>query len=332
MRARLLIALVFLGCAAAVWAAELPEGEPLRRIAFGSCDREYKPQLLWPAILQDQPQLWIWLGDIVYGRADDLPDLARRYSSQKAQPDYTTLRQQAQIVGVWDDNDYGVSNGGADSTHKAGSQKLLLDFLDEPSDSPRRAQAGVYAAYTFGPPGQQVKVILLDGRYHRTASDPLGAEQWLWLEQQLAGSTAELNLIGSGIQVIPSEHPFEKWANFPGARSRLFDLIAKTKARNVIILSGDRHLGEISRGTDPRMLSPLYDITSSGMTHHATDNFLHHFKQEANRFRIGSNYVDFNFGLLLINWDSAPPTVTAQIRGVNNVIALEQKIPLAPAR
>ncbi len=192
----------------------------------------------------------------MYGRADDLPDLARRYSSQKAQPDYTALRKQARIVGVWDDNDYGVSNGGADNPHKTESQKLLLDFLDEPADSPRRAQAGVQAAYTFGPPGKQVKLILLDGRYHRTASDPLGPEQWLWLEQQLTGSTADLHLIGSGIQVIASEHPYEKWANFPGARRRLFDLIAKTKARNVIILSGDRHLGEISRGTDPRILAP----------------------------------------------------------------------------
>ena len=114
-----------------------------------------------------------------------------------------------------------------------------------------------------------MKVILLDGRYFREepahwwnplwrnaepTADILGAEQWAWLEHELATSTADINLIGSGIQVIANEHPFEKWDELPQARARFFDLIAKTKPRNLIILSGDRHLGEISRAVDPRIL------------------------------------------------------------------------------
>jgi alkaline phosphatase D len=207
-----------------------------------------------------------------------------------------------------------------------------LDFLDEPADSPRRQQAGVYASYTFGPPGNRIKIILLDGRYHRDnpggKTDMLGAAQWQWLEQQLTNSDADVHLIGSGIQVIPTEHPFEKWADFPYARQRLFDLIARTRARNVIFMSGDRHLGEISRLTDPRFGQPLYDITSSGLTHHATNNWLHNFNREPNQFRVGSNFVDLNFGLIQFDWKAAPATATLQVRDVNNTVRSEVKLQL----
>jgi len=308
-------------------------GPPLERIAFGSCNREYKPQPLWSAIRACQPNLWIWLGDNVYGSAYDLPDLTRRYQTEKNQPDYKSLREQCRVLGVWDDNDYGVSDGGKENRNKVACQQLLLDFLDEPPDSPRRKQAGVYAAYTFGPLGKRVKIILLDGRYHRDSpgrnADMLGPEQWQWLEQQLTGGDADVNLIGSGIQVIASEHPYEKWADFPSSRARLFDLISKSGARNVIFLSGDRHLGEISRLSDPRIAQPIYDITSSGMTHHARDNFFHSFTHEANRFRCGNNFVDLNFGFIHFDWDTVPRTVTLQIRDTNNAVRIEEKLTLA---
>jgi alkaline phosphatase D len=308
-------------------------GPALDRIAFGSCNRDDKPQPLWKPIREAKPDLWIWLGDIVYGRADDLPGLAAKYQHEKDQPDYQLLRQQCRVIGMWDDNDYGVSDGGKENANKVECQRLLLDFLGEPADSPRRKQAGVYTAYTFGPPGKRVKIILLDGRYHRDApgqhSDMLGAEQWRWLEQQLSGSDADVNLIASGIQVIANEHPFEKWADFPQSRQRLFDLVAKTAPRNVIFLSGDRHFGAISRMSDPPFRQPIYDITSSGMTHHAKDMFFHSFSRETNRFRRGQNFVDLNFGLLQFDWAADPPTVSLQIRDSNNAVRNEEKMTLA---
>ena len=330
MRPTLALLLVVALGAATVFAED--SGPALQRIAFGSCNRDYKPQPLWKPISECHPDLWIWLGDIVYGRADDLTELARKYRSEKNKADYVALRQQCRVIGIWDDNDYGVSDGGKENPNKVECQRLLLDFLDEPPDSARRSRAGVYSAYTFGPPGKRVKIILLDGRYHRDRpgrnADMLGEEQWHWLEQQLTGSEADVNLIGSGIQIIPNEHPYEKWSDFPKSRQRLFDLVATSGARNVIFLTGDRHLGEISRLVDPHIAQPLYDITSSGMTHHAKDNFFHSFTHETNRYRCGQNFVDLNFGLITFDWDATSPTVTLQVRDASNIARCEQKVSL----
>ena len=309
------------------------EDKPLDRIAFGSCNRDYKPQPLWKPICDSKPDLWIWLGDIVYGRADRLAELAGKYRNEKEKPGYKALRAQCRIIGVWDDNDYGVSDGGSENPNKVESQKLLLDFLDEPADSPRRKQEGVYASYVFGPAGRRVKIILLDGRYFRQEpgkkSDMLGAQQWQWLERELTGSDADVNIIGSGIQVIATEQRFEKWAEFPQSRQRLFDLVARSQARNVIFISGDRHLGEISRITLPGMTEPVYDITSSGMTHHATNNIFYSFEREPNQYRVGGhNFVDLNFGLIEFAWDADPPTATFQIRDAAGAVRIEEKMKL----
>ena len=73
----------------------------------------------------------------------------------------------------------------------------------------------------------------------------LGEDQWRWLAEQLR-VPAEVRLLVSSIQVVAEDHGWEKWMNFPHERERLFKLIRETGAEGVIILSGDRHLAELS--------------------------------------------------------------------------------------
>lgn len=60
-----------------------------------------------------------------------------------------------------------MNNGGEGYKDKEKSQKIFLDFLEEPEDSVRRHREGLYGSFTFGKPGQQVKLIILDTRYFR---------------------------------------------------------------------------------------------------------------------------------------------------------------------
>jgi alkaline phosphatase D len=205
-----------------------------------------------------------------------------------------------------------------------------LDFLDEPKDSPRRRQEGIYCSYLLGPAEPQIKVILLDERYHRTEPGPygdiLGEAQWAWLESELKRSMAVIHLVCSSIQVIPSEQPYDKWADFPKSRHRLLSLLRETKPKGLILISGDRHLAEMSRLDDSGLGYPLYEITSSGLTHHV--DFIYHlrsfFSPEKNRYRVGSLLYEKNFGLVDVDWSPKPPVPSLQVRDQENCVRLQE--------
>jgi alkaline phosphatase D len=312
----------------------LKKEKSISTITFGSCNRQDKEQPMWPFIVESKPDLWIWLGDNIYGDTDDMKVLEEKYNLQKRQPEYQKLIKNTPVIGIWDDHDFGKNDAGIEYPFKKESQQLMLDFLDEPKNSARRKQEGAYASYTYGSGQKQVKVILLDARYFRDSlqkqgknyipnlkGDILGEQQWKWLEEELKNSKASLNIIGSGIQFIPDEHPYEKWANFPKARKRLFDIIAGTKAKGVILLSGDRHIAEISKLEYPSISYPIYEVTASGLTHSSTNN-----TSEVNKHRVGKLVNVLNFGQIDVEWNKRPLEVKLLIKGLNNQVLEEQKV------
>ncbi|WP_229972808.1 alkaline phosphatase D family protein [Pontibacter harenae] len=293
-------------------------------MAFGSCNRQNLPQPMWKAISKEQPDLWIWLGDNIYGDSDDMSVLKAKYETQANQEGYRKLTAEVPVIGTWDDHDYGRNDAGKEYPHKRESQQLALDFLKEPANSPRRKQEGIYAAYDYKLKNKTVKVILLDVRYHQdglqkdsvkayipnTQGDILGEAQWKWLEKQLKESKADAHIIGSGIQFIPDQHPYEKWANFPAARKRLFDLLAKTKPKGAMLVSGDRHIGEFSKMEVEGLGYPVYEITSSGLTHSSTNN-----TSEYNPYRIGPLVNQKHFGVFTFQEKANTFSVEVELKG-----------------
>lgn len=57
-----------------------------------------------------------------------------------------------------------------------------MEFLDEPKQSPRWTQEGLYTSYTFGENNKKIKIIILDVRYFAEKDNILGEKQWIWLE------------------------------------------------------------------------------------------------------------------------------------------------------
>jgi alkaline phosphatase D len=312
--------------------------EPLRRIAFGSCASQERPQPIWDAIVAAKPELFLFLGNNIYADTDNVAVLKSKYAQLAAVSGYQKLLQTCPLVyATWDDHDYGTPDAGADFPNRAASQRAFLDFFHEPDASPRRKRDGVYVALQFGTEGKRVQIILLDTRYFRSplkrtanglvaSTDPaatiLGPAQWQWLEEQLR-FPADLRLIGSSIQVVAEDHSFEKWMNFPAERERLFKLLRDTKATGVVCLSGNRQLAELSQ-MDAGLGYPLFDLTSSGLNM-ANRRWR---PAEPNRHRVATMTSGDNFGIVTIDWDRSPPQVSLQAHDVTGEIAFQQKLDL----
>ncbi len=299
------------------------------RIAFGSCNQQESPQPLWDAIRAADPDLFIWAGDIVYNDTEDVQQMRANYQRQKIQPGYVRLKNYllpGRIIGTWDDHDYGIDDGGRFFPERDGSQRALLDFLDEPSGSIRRGTGGVYTSTTYSHGKHLITVILLDTRYFREdpgpAADILGEKQWSWLKRVLTQSRASLHLIVSSIQFVAEEHKYESWGEFPRAKRRMYDLIRETGVPGVIFLSGDRHFAELSVNRDPAVVPyPIYDLTSSGLTHSWNNP-----EKEVNRFRIGEIFTGLNFGLVDVDFTFPAPRIFLQIRDQNNHPRISREI------
>lgn len=331
--------------------AAAPDDPPIGKIAFGSCADQDKPLPIFDKIADAKPDLLLLLGDNIYADLDKSKKVTtelikEKYDTLGKLPGWQRLKATCPMLAVWDDHDYGLNDAGEEWELKDESKKLLLDFFEVPADAPRRKRGGVYTATVLGPVGKRVQVIMLDGRYFRSklekakerepvfgakpyipntddAATMLGADQWKWLEDQFK-VPAELRLVCSGVQVVSDEHPFEKWANFPKERERLYKLITDTKAGGVIVLSGDRHLGDIScvKGA---LEYPLFDVTASGFNQGA--------KQwrapEKNSYRVGGMPYGDHFGFITIDWAAADPTVCLQLRDVAGDIVVKHAFPIS---
>ncbi|MEP1033100.1 alkaline phosphatase D family protein [Ekhidna sp.] len=299
----------------------------ITRIAFGSCSVQDQPEnQLWAEVSATNPNLWIWLGDNIYGDSEDMSILKKKYDLQKSHPDYQKLLNNTEVIGIWDDHDYGVNDGGKEYVAKDESKEQLFEFLDVDKNHPARTRKGAYQSYTYKSSAGNVKIILLDTRYFRDSlkwinpgtrekssiinqnGDILGEQQWKWLQSQLSESDIDLFILASGIQVIPSQHRWEKWANFPKSRARLLKTISTINSP-LILLSGDRHLSEVSKIDVSGYDYPLYEFTSSSLTSPAG------VEKEDNQYIIKDKIYDPNFASMSIMWVARNPIFTIRYFG-----------------
>lgn len=295
----------------------------LSKFAFGSCNKEYKPQPMWKYIIKDEPQLFLWGGDNIYGdKGPNKDDLLLKYLIQNRKKGYVKLKKSAPIIGIWDDHDYGTNNGNSDYIKKYISQQLFQDFMMIPKGSTRRAQEGIYTSYTFGEAGKQVKFLLLDNRFHLTDKNSklpsvLGPAQWLWLKNELRNSQAQVHFIVSGIPFLPEKmiHT-EEWADYPREKERLLNLLKQYKTKGVFFLSGDKHFSAITYNHG------YPEFMSSGLTHETSAALIPWL-----RTKFPKSFFKINYGLVTIDWNARPIILKIQIKNEDGT-ALEQRYKL----
>ncbi len=325
--------------------ATAPTVNPLiSKIAFGSCSTQDDPLPILRTVLEWEPDLFIYLGDNIYGDTDDMKLLEAKYAKLGAKKEFQSLRAAVPTIATWDDHDYGSNDAGKDYPFKAESKEIFLKFWNEPSSSPRRDHDGIYTSYRFEDAklGKTLQIILLDTRTFRdqplknpfgswkndylpdTNPDKtiLGEQQWAWLKERLE-EPADLRVIGSSIQFGHEYNGWESWTNFPLELMRMVNLIAETRANGVVFISGDVHWGELSILKIPRCY-PLHDLTASGLNRDWTN-------VEPNQNRHGDACMDFHFGMLDINWTGSP-SVQLRIHDMTGRARVRKSIALQDLR
>lgn len=338
-------------CSFAVEAKQAVQAEQSKsqKILFGSCSHQDKAMPIFDAINKEQADLFIFLGDNIYGDTENMADMAAKYQRLAKIEGFQQLTTNTPTIAIWDDHDFGENDAGAEYPRKEQSRQLMLDFWHEPKNSPRYTRKdGIYTSYMYGAGQQKVQVILPDLRWNRAplnavsasvyhnerksqnmgpyspSKDPnasmLGEKQWQWLEQELQKPSA-IKIIGSSLQLLPEFTGWESWANFPKDRQRLLTLINKHQVNGVVIISGDTHWGEMSKVSE-NLAYPLWEVTSSGLTEE--------WKQVSpNKHRVGKFTHHVNYGEMLIDWQAADTKITLRLKDVVGAIIQEKVLTLA---
>jgi len=311
------------------------------RIAFGSCISQDNPQNIWYTVDSFKPQVFVFLGDNIYGDTEDMNLLKAKYDKLFSKPGLQQLMKKTQVLAVWDDHDYGLNDGGKEYPKKEESKQIFLDYFKEPKESERWKHEGIYHEVVMGPQGKKVQFILLDNRTFRdklcrvttdedcygeygkctdTTKTMLGEQQWKWLEKVLK-EPADIRIVCSSTQFLVDFNGWEAWVNMPHERERFMQLIEKTKAEGLFFISGDLHYAELSKLDRPSCY-PLYDLTSSGMTHG-------HSCAGGNVNRVSGAYMKPNFGLIDIFWKGPQTQIFLQIRDEKGEVKIQEAIPLS---
>ena len=102
-------------------------------------------------------------------------------------------------------------------------------------------------------------------------------------------------ILASSIQVLATEHRFEKWSNIPNERKKLLTLLENLNSR-VIVVSGDRHRAGLYQYNE------ITEITASSLNRPT-------YSEETDSLLLGKTYTENNFGLLSIEKDNVEISV-----------------------
>ena len=279
--------------------ANISFAEIVYKLGIGSCvDQDY-PTPAWASLEKESINSFFFLGDNIYGDVPSgrLDNVILSYEKLNDQmPSW--LKNTEKLV-IWDDHDYGLNDAGANYIYKAESQQIYNDAWNIDQNDPRRSREGIYFSELKDIAGKKILIVGLDTRYFRSNlikignsykphknsnTTILGPTQWQWLEKELSREH-DILILASSIQVLATEHRFEKWANIPHERDKLLALLNKLSSK-VLIISGDRHRSGFYK------LDNIYEFTSSSLNKGIFPSY------ESDSLLLGKTYTQNNYGIV----------------------------------
>lgn len=207
----------------------------------------------------------------------DLEGYRARYRQYRRDLDLQANLASCPWVMTWDDhevvNDYGglETQAGLLSSFPARRAAAYRAYSEWTPIRPVLADDSSLLLHRAFSVGQLLDVTVLDTRQYRSRlvcgarSGPacpdrgrdddsiLGAAQREWLFERLRASTASWNVMAQ--QVVFSDFDIangaflnhDQWDGYPAERNRVLDVLDALPSRNTVLLTGDIHLGALSR-------------------------------------------------------------------------------------
>jgi alkaline phosphatase D len=196
-----------------------------------------------------------------------------RYGLYKGDANLQAAHQNFPWVMIWDDheveNNYAgdISQDGAPTeewlARRAAAYQAYYEHMPLRLPPPEGADFKIYRDMKWG---DLAEFWLLDTRQYRADQNcgdvpgpgcagwdtydgtMLGEEQEQWLEEGMVASVATWKLITNQIVMSSVSNNgslvnFDGWDGYPVARQRLFDFISGSQLTNVVVISGDLHVG-----------------------------------------------------------------------------------------
>jgi hypothetical protein len=192
------------------------------RFVSSSCSRTGSNGAVFDALADEDPLLFLELGDIHYQNisVDDADLFYAAYDRFLTPPGPSALYRRVPVVYVWDDHDYGPDNADSTSPTREVAQRIFREAV--PSHRLATASGPIYRAFTIG----RVRFVITDTRSERTDDSLLGSEQLAWLEHELVEASRT-----HGLVIWASSTPWigepsvgaDTWAGYPDERRHIAD-------------------------------------------------------------------------------------------------------------
>lgn len=208
------------------------------RIAFGAGNHPGAVQETWLNIIEQKPDLFVWLGSISPTPPKNSAHLRAILEKQKKNRHYEQLVRQIPVQGIWQWDVPPVSLDSVPSLYKE-----FAKFIGRKEISP------TWYSGTLEREGIRVELLYLDTWSNLMPGDSrcdvLGVAQWNWLESRLRNTEAGLLILSGGISLHWKTKGGLSWQNYPAALRRLEKMLGSC-AKPLLYVSGSHPCGALS--------------------------------------------------------------------------------------
>lgn len=227
-----------------------PLGRASFRVAFASCsDFRHADQRSFDAIRQEQPLLFIHMGDMNYKDTNSTvaDDYRANYDGVLQNETQSALYRRVPLAYMWDDHDFSGDNS---DTNATGRDTARVVYKERVPHYPISVTGGsIGQAFTIG----RVRFIMTDLR--SASSSPwlkeaasksrLGTAQKAWFKQELINARDGGFPLIVWVCTLPwiarAEIGDDSWGGHATERTELANFIRENRISNLVLLSGDMH-------------------------------------------------------------------------------------------